>query len=199
VLSPKQANSLLEQAKGQETYPQRDAVLFALRRLTDDDAGTSTATWQQIYPDAAVEVESDRMLRKLLQAGPFQLPVLLKSFAENKSEAALRALAAGMTRFKGGSLELVRDALARRMSEQSAGLLRGHLRDGRAGVRQAAVLACAKKKDKALLPDLIGRLEDRDAATVGLAASALKTLTGKDLDGAKAWQEWWRQGLVLER
>jgi hypothetical protein len=58
-------------------------------------------------------------------------------------------------------------------------------------------MACEKKKETDLVPDLIARLDDSDSDTARLARSALKVITGKDLDGSKAWQQWWKDGVAL--
>jgi hypothetical protein len=54
--------------------------------------------------------------------------------------------------------QALRAALARRLADLGASPLRGYLRAGKAPVRQAAVLACERKKDRTLVPDLIDRL-----------------------------------------
>jgi HEAT repeat protein len=194
VLTPTQVARLRAGGKPQDVYPQRDAVLFALRKLTGRDAGPTTAAWQALYPDAAVEVEAGRLVRKLLKASPLALPLLLKSYGENKGEAHARALAEGVTRLPGAGRAQAREALACRLAGLDVPALQGALKDARPGVRQAAVLACAKKKDAALVGGLIARLGDDDAETARLAQSALKDVTGQDLGGAGAWRRWWEDG-----
>jgi HEAT repeat protein len=187
----------MSKANPQETYPQRDAVLFALRRLTGQDAGFTTVAWKKLYPDAEVEVESGRFVQKMLQSGPLQLPLLLKSYGEKKGEAYSRALIEGLTRLPPSARDQARDALARHLAEVDAATLRSRLNHAHAGVRQAAVMACERKKERELVPDLIARLEDSDADTARLARSALKAITGKDFEGAKAWRQWWKDGVAL--
>jgi hypothetical protein len=77
--------------------------------------------------------------------------------------------------------------------------LRGYLRAGKAPVRQAAVLACERKKGRTLVPDLIDRLGDADPSTSRLARSALKALTGQEFDTVAAAQQWYKHGLPLVR
>ncbi len=197
VLTPKQAEWRLSKATVKETYPQRDAVLFALRRLTGQDAGITTIAWKKLYPDAEVEVESGRLVQKMMQSGPLQLPLLLKSYGEQKGEAHTRALIEGLARLSASARDQARDALARHLVELDAASLRSRLNHAQPGVRQAAVMACERKKERALVPDLIARLDDSDADTARLARSALKVITGKDFEGAKAWQQWWKDGVVL--
>jgi HEAT repeat protein len=197
VYSKREAERLRAKLITRENYPQREAVLFALRRLTGQDAGNTTIAWKKLYPDAEVEVESRRLVEKMLRASPLELPVLLKSYGEGKGDAYTRALMVGVARLPASSREPARTALARRLSEIDVTALRKRLLDELPGVRQAAVKACELRKEKDLIPDLIGRLDDSDADTAQLARSALKVITGKDLDGAKAWRQWLKDGVAL--
>jgi hypothetical protein len=199
VLSPQKAAQMRSQAKLHESYPQRDAVLFALRALTGQDAGSTTLAWQQLYPDAAIDVEADSLFRKLLQAGPLHRPLLLKNYRDGKGEAFTKALLSAVSRLTGPSREEACAALAYRLAELGASPLRGYLHAGKPGMRQAAVLACERKKDMALVPDLIARLGDADASTARLARSALKAITGQDLSTVQDWQQWWSQGRRVVR
>ena len=171
-------------------------MLSALRGLTGQDAGSTTLAWKKLYPDAEVEVETVRLVSRLLKAGPLELPIVLKSYSVGKGDAYTRALTTGVARLTGPAREQSREALARRLAELDASALRGQLNHDQPGMRQAAVLACERKKDKALIGDLIERLEDGDTETARLARSALKVLTGQALDGVKAWQEWWKASLA---
>ena len=49
VLSPNEAGSLVSK----DSYPQRDAVLFALRELTGEDRGEKASAWRELLPKAA--------------------------------------------------------------------------------------------------------------------------------------------------
>jgi hypothetical protein len=190
---------MLARVKPQESYPQRDAVLSALRALTGQDAGSTTLAWQELYPSAAIDAEAARLLRKVLAAGPLERPLLLKNYGEGKGEAFTPALELAVVRLEGASREDARAALARRLADLGASPLRGYLRAGKAPVRQAAVLACERKKDRALVPDLIDRLADADPGTSRLARSALKALTGQEFDTVADAQQWYRHGLPLVR
>jgi hypothetical protein len=56
--------ALLQTRKaGPPTYPQREAVLFALRELTGRDAGDQTEAWQQLYPKSGVGRDKARTSR----------------------------------------------------------------------------------------------------------------------------------------
>jgi hypothetical protein len=54
--------------EGRPTYPQRDAVLTALRGLTGKDAGYATEAWRQLYPQAEREAEVARSTEELVSA-----------------------------------------------------------------------------------------------------------------------------------
>lgn len=196
ILTREQADRVLAKTVPRETYPQRDAVLFALSRLSGQDPGTSTLAWKSLYPDAEIVIETRRLVRRMLQAGHLELELLLKNYGEGKGEAYTRALTTGIARFTGSAREQAREALARRLAVLDVIALRDALSNKQSGVRQAAVMACERKKDSGLVPDLIARLEDPDADTARLAASALKVLTGQDLVGVKAWQEWLRNSVA---
>jgi HEAT repeat protein len=199
VISPQKAAQLRARVQPQDSYSQRDAVLFALRGLTGQDAGSTSIAWQQLYPTAPTDAEADRLLGKLLQAGPLQRPLLVKNYRAGKGEAFTEALLGAVVQVSGPSRDEVRAALAHRLAELGQSPLRGYLHAGKAPVRQAAVLACERKKDMALVPDLIARLGDADASTGRLAGSALKSLTGQELSTQQQWQQWWAQGSRLVR
>jgi hypothetical protein len=48
-------------------YPQREAVLFALRDLTGVDAGQGTRDWQQRFPNTSLELQADKFVTTFLQ------------------------------------------------------------------------------------------------------------------------------------
>jgi HEAT repeat protein len=197
VLTQKQADRMRSESGSEESYPQRDALLFALRRLTFQDAGNTTVAWKKLYPDAEVEVEARRLVQKLLRAGPLELPIVLKSYADGKGDAYTRALTVGATRLSGSGKAQARDALAKRLSELDLEALASRLAHDQPTMRQAAVMACERKKERSLVPHLIARLDDTDADTARLARSALKVITRQDLNGVKAWQEWWKESVTL--
>jgi HEAT repeat protein len=196
VISAKKAEKLLAEAKGQGSYPQRDSVLFALRQLSGLDEGSSSLAWQQLFPDADEQVQAEQQLRKLLQAGPLELPLLLKGHVQARGDVHTRVLTAAVDRLAGSARQEARSALAGRLSALERRALLPFLLDGRAGVRQSAVLAGQLKKDKSLVPLLIGRLDDGDEETGRLARLALKTLTGQDFKNANAALLWWRHALA---
>jgi sugar lactone lactonase YvrE len=97
-------------------YPQRDAVLFALRQLTGSDAGPTTAAWQARYPTAERDVEAAWLADALARATPLRLGTLLGQVRQAPDDVALRALESALPRIRGDLAEPVRLALAERRS-----------------------------------------------------------------------------------
>src|SRR5215469_16060190 len=64
----KEAERLQETFAGRPSYPQRDAVLAALRGLTGRDAGPSTEAWRRLYPQAEREAETASLTEELVSA-----------------------------------------------------------------------------------------------------------------------------------
>jgi hypothetical protein len=93
-------------------YPQRDAVLFALRALTGRDAGPSTEAWLAQFPHAVRDVEAARWTEKLVRAGPARLGQLLGQLHDVPDEITIRALAEALPRLRGEGRDRGREALA---------------------------------------------------------------------------------------
>ena len=113
-------------------------------------------------------------------------------------------LAHAIPRLEGKLQGRVREALAGRLERLPADRLRACLQDADDELRRAAALACVRKADKELVPDLIGLLLASEPDVTAGAHQALQRLTGKDFGpaadagpeerGAAAaeWQAWWR-------
>ncbi len=83
--------------------------------------------------------------------------------------------------------------------------LRDRLKDTDTELRRGAAVAAAMKEDKALIPDLIAVLDDREAWVVRAAGVALNRLTGQDFGptanatpeqrakAIAAWKDWWNK------
>jgi HEAT repeat protein len=176
------------------SYPQRDAVLFALRGLTGLDGGATTEAWQELFPRAEDDVRAARLCRDLLRANPVQKEVLLAQLREGKGLAHTLALAAAIPSLRGAVQDRAREALADRLTRMTAGTLRDKLADPDAEVQRAAVVACTRKGSKELVPDLIALLDAGEPLTVQLAEAGLHELTGRDFDAPTAWRAWWQRG-----
>jgi sugar lactone lactonase YvrE len=106
----------LPQQPPADDYPQRDAVLFALRHLTGSDPGPTTAAWQARFPTAEGDVEAARLADGLVHANPMRLGILLRQLRQVPDETALLALTSALPRMRGDLAGLVRSALDERRS-----------------------------------------------------------------------------------
>jgi HEAT repeat protein len=186
-------------------FPQRDAILFALRALTGKDVGATTEAWRQLFPRADAESEGVRLSASLLKAPPEQRDPLLARYRESKDDHYTEALACAIPHLASTLQEKVRAALVERMSRLPAALLRARLQDDDTELRHAAALACTRKSDKELVPDLIPLLLALEPEVVAGAHDNLHRLTGEDFGprsdaaqeeraaAAAAWQTWWRR------
>jgi hypothetical protein len=184
-------------------YPQRDATLFALRALTGQDVGPTTEAWLALFPQA--EAEGMRMSTALLRATPEQREQLLIRYRDAKDDGTTAALACAVARLEGKVQERAREALAARLARLPADQLRALLEDEDIELRHAAGLACIRKADQELVPDLIGLLVAGEPDVAAGARDNLLRLTGKDFGpgpdagqeeraaAAAEWQAWWRQ------
>ena len=178
---------------GTQNYPQRDAVLFALRKLTDQDPGTTTEVWLEKFPRAAQDAEAARLSRQLLQASAYRRDVLLNKLRTAKGVVNTMALAVAIPSLEGKTQERARAILEERLTRMTTKTLRHKLQDEDQEVRRAAVAATVRKEKKELVPELIGLLADTDPVMARTAEAALKDLTGKQLPTPAAWREWWQK------
>jgi hypothetical protein len=175
------------------SYPQREAVLFALRELTSRDAGAATEAWVRLFPRAQAEVEASRLAEKLVKASPVRLAQLLGQAQDLPQEVCIQAFARALPQVRGEGRDRVEEALVKRLVQLDADALRSHLQGNDLVLRRAAVSACAQREDKTLLPDLIGLLEASDQALARKALAELERMTGLHFDDAAGWRDWWQQ------
>jgi HEAT repeat protein len=193
-LSGKKAKRLQEQYARQETYEQREAVLFALRELTGADPGSKYEDWLKLYPSAEMDAEADRLTGKLLKAAPGQRDQVLRELAEGKGVANTQALARAIPKLPEAERPKARAALVKHLSRIKAEAFRDKLRDADVEMRHAAAAACALRDDPTIVPNLIPLLSDSEPLVLAAAHASLKKLTGQDLgDSALAWQEWMKR------
>jgi HEAT repeat protein len=179
-IKPQELSEFKTQASA-SSYPQREAVLWALRELTGKDAGHMTEEWVRLFPRAEMEVETARLSAQLLQSRGTKLIQLLTKFKDHDGDAYTQALADAIPQMKGKNQDQARRVLAERMSRLEVPVLRDRLRDDDREIRRAAAKASALKASDDLIPDLFDLLEDSDPAVVEAAQSALQRLTGKDV------------------
>ncbi len=182
----KEAERLQEMLQGRPSYPQRDAVLTALRGLTGRDAGPTTEAWRRLYPQTELEREVAQLTEELVSAPDSQKDAAFARLYKAQGTAPGEALAAAIPRLTGRWRERARLALAERLSRMSEGDLREKLRHDDAEVRRAAAAAALRQKDGSLVPDLTRLAEDDDPAVAAAARRALEGLTGRKLDSAAA-------------
>jgi HEAT repeat protein len=192
-LSTTEAKLLKDRLDDGTSYPQRDAVLFALRELTGKDAGTTTEAWLQLFPQAELDAEAARLSSKLLNATPARRQEVLNQLRDSKGLVYTQALACAIPSLKGEMKEKAREALEARLTRMTAKTLRDKFQDDDPEIRQAAIVACARKEKAELVPDLVALLDNPEPLTSRLAGEALKTLTGEDLEAPSDWKGWWKK------
>jgi HEAT repeat protein len=173
-------------------YPQREAVLFALRELTGRDAGTSTAAWQDVFPNAEDEAEAARLCRQLLGAGSGQQQALLERLKDAKGLANTLAIARAIPSLKGATQQKAREYLAERLGRMTPKTLRDKFADDEPEVRRAAIAACVRTGKKGLVGELIKLLDDGHPAISQAAENGLKELTGRTFATPAEWRDWWQ-------
>lgn len=186
------------------TYPQRDAVLAALRAIAGQDAGPTTEAWLKLYPHAHAEAEGARMAAALRAAHADQREQLMARYRDAKEEHYTEGLAHAIANVSGKLQEKVRMALVERLARLSADELRAHL-ESEGEMRLAAARACIRKADAEMISDLIELLAEGNAEIAAGAHKALRQLTGENLgtpvegtqderEAAVAkWREWYEQ------
>jgi hypothetical protein len=149
--------------------------------------------------------EADKLAEELATAPPARQKQILEELRNRKGGENTEALVRVIPYLQGEVQRNARDALAERLGRMTAATIRSRLRDANAELRRAAALACAIKDEKALIPDLMTTLDDRDAWVVRAAAVSLRTLTGQDFGpsvhatkeerarAVAAWKAWWKQ------
>ncbi len=207
ILSAKSVERF-QRGKSLAKSEQRDALLFALRELTGTDRGSYFEDWKALLPKPSApdaEVEAARLADQLVKAAADREDALLAQLRDSPGVSFTEALARVIPRLKVDTKAKARAALAKRLTRMTAATLRDKLQDDNLEIRRAAVLACASKPEKALIPELISRLQDREPEIAGMADRALKTLTGEDVrpaskaapaqwaDIAAAWKAWWEK------
>lgn len=173
-----------EQLKGQppeSSYPQREAVLWALRELSGKDAGVTFEEWVKLFPRAELDVEAARLSAKLTKAKGAKQTQLLNKFKGEEGVVYTQALASAIPNLKGKTQQQARQLLAERLSRMTADTLRGRFKDDDSEIRRAAAAACALKAKDDLVPDLLDLLEDAEPAVVEAAQDALQRLTGREV------------------
>jgi HEAT repeat protein len=197
-ISQRELNQLRTKTGDRDDFPQRTAILFALRELTGEDAGRTYADWLRKVPDAADEAEAARLSVALIQARGDRRDALLKQYGSEKGLVYTLALAAAIPGIEGKFQDRVREALEQRLTRMTVSTLRERLREEDRELRRAAAAALAGKRDESAVPDLVTLLDDKDPDVAEAAGSGLRLVTGKSFTDAKEWREWLRaEGAAL--
>jgi HEAT repeat protein len=125
------------------SYPQREAVLWALRELTGKNPGHLTEEWVRLFPHAELEVETARLSTQLVQSRGVKQSQLLAKFKDHDGDAYTLALAEAIPQLKGKNQQQARQGLAERLSRLDEPGLRDRLQDSDPEIRRAAAKACA--------------------------------------------------------
>jgi hypothetical protein len=188
-VSTKEAEQLRTAAGERASFPQRESVLFALREITGRDAGTSYAAWLKLYPDAGEEAEAARLGASLADAKAQRRAQLLARYRDEKGVAFTLALAEAIPNLEGKFQDQARDALVERLKRMTIGTLQERLREEDPELRRAAAVACGRKRDETVIPDLIALLDDKDRDVAEAAGSGLRELTGESATTPQEWRE----------
>jgi hypothetical protein len=178
-LTPAEQRRWEKNGEVRTSYPQRDAVLFALRELTGQDAGNETLAWQERFPRAAEEAKALRLVREVLRANPVQQEFLLIRHRDSEGEAHTLALARLVAELKGPMRERAKTALVERLGKQSAITRQKALDAGEPELCRAAIRACVRAGEKERVPELLALSKGPDSDLGQLAAEAIRELTGK--------------------
>jgi hypothetical protein len=189
--------------KDKEDYPQRDAVLYALRALTGKDPGTRTADWQALFPHARRDLEAARLKDVLLQAGHDQRRALIKQFKTARSPAHRMALAWALPHLGATEKPEARAALQTHVARLPLNELHTCLQGGDPEIRRAAMAIAGEKMARQFIPDLIQCMADSDRAVAHAAHTALIRITAENFgpplgaapeayaEAALRWSQWW--------
>jgi HEAT repeat protein len=187
-LTERQTHEWKTQTNRPETYEQRDAVLFALRELTGQDAGPTTEAWEKLYPTSEFEQWTTKLTMALVDAPDHQKLTLIKKLRDAKGVAHTEALAQAIPQLAEVYQPKARAALIERMKRMSRATLRDKLADESREIRLAAATVVGWKEEAALLPDLKALLDDPEPEVADAAQIALKSLKVREAkagDGAQ--------------
>jgi HEAT repeat protein len=176
-MTEKKAKDLQKKYEDKDTYPQREAVLFALRELTHQDAGPTSEAWRKLFPRAELDIEAAKYRDQLVGASPKKRESALSMLKDGEGVVYTLALADAIPKLPKEFQEKGRQALAERLSRMTPQTLRDKLNDEDVEIRKAAIAAAILKEDKSLLSDLSELLEDPNPAIAGLADEAIKALS----------------------
>jgi hypothetical protein len=187
-LTTKESNEWKALKNRPTDYEQREAVLFALRELTGQDAGPTTEAWQTLYPTSEFEKWTNKLTMALVDAPDLQKAAVIAKLRDAKGVAYTEALVQAIPQLAETYQSKARAALVERMKRMSRATLRDKLSSDNAEIRLAAVTAVGFKEESALASDLEALLDDPEPAVAEAAQKALKSLKVREAkagDGAE--------------
>jgi HEAT repeat protein len=190
-LSEEETRELRTQPREPRAYPQREAVLFALRELTGEDPGPGTLAWRRLFPQARLDLQVGKLVDALSTANPKQRDYLLEQYQASTWPLHTRVLGWAVYRLHEAAREQARTALDRRLARLSPAELRAALRHDLPEVRESAIRVCLGHKD--LVPALIPLLEDSEALVAWQAREVLVELTDQSFKRSSEWLVWWHR------
>jgi hypothetical protein len=171
-----------------------------------EGAGDATGTKPTPKPvplDTNADPKVARLAQDLVSASGDEQSKLLKQYMKGQGAEYTQAMVAACHALAGAAQKDVRDALANRLSRKKLDNLRAYLKDSDAELRAAAVWGAFLKGQKAIVPDLIERLQDENTRVAKAALYTLKDFTKKDFGpgpgadrsewaaAAAKWKAWW--------
>jgi hypothetical protein len=192
-LTSQELRLLKKQPELHPAHRQRETVLFALRQLTGQDAGPRSEEWLAHFPEAGEALEAARLCHELIHASSDKQAALLGKIKEQNGARTTQALATAIPQLPVEIRAKARQTLVERLARIPPSGLRDKLAEDDPEIRRAAVLACVKKEDRTLIPDLIGLLDDGEAQVGRIAHASLTALTGQDHPDPSAWRSWWSE------
>jgi hypothetical protein len=190
-LSTQETRELRTEPRESRAYPQREAVLFALRELTGEDPGTTTLAWRRLFPHAREDLQAGKLVDALATAAPMPRDYLLDQYQVSTWPLHTRVLGWAVYRLQGVAREQARSALDRRLARLSPAELRAALRHDLPEVRESASRACLRQPD--LVPALIPLLQDSEPLVAWQAREVLVELTEQSFERASEWKVWWHR------
>lgn len=176
MISSRRASEWTKKHENDTTYPQREAVLFALRELTGKNADT-IEEWQKLYPRAEHDLEVIDYTQKLVGAKGAKFDAMLQAYREGHGPNYTEALALAISDLPADRRDKARDFLAERLSKVSLETLKHKFQSETLELRRAAVQAAILKADPELIPDLSLLLEDEDIRIANQAFQAINKLS----------------------
>ena len=193
---------------------QSESLMYALRELTGENPGATQEDWKRLYStitgrrfDKPLEPADQlgRIKDALVAGAPNEQLKRLALFRDKTGTAYDTALAQAIPELPTELHKTARAILADRFFCMPVNTLAEKLGDKDEEVRRAVVSVSRQRKLKALVPELIGLLDDSNPEIAGQVHQLLQHFAAKDLGPRRgadrdarlsamtAWRDWWEQ------